>query len=1194
MRNKLQHLGMSLLTISIATTSLFGQYNQDKEGRAFLPIPSSLERSAKKQRLFSTASTAQLSIPSSGVVVGGDAWTGPNYAPGAGLVSIGDVNGDGKGDLMQRFINLPILDTPELEDYHQVQYELYFGDLSSPSQIITEFYMIYPVGDLNDDGFNDAIFRSTSDNDYYSIAFGSVNGYQHSAFGFGFPPINFQSYKSGDFNDDGFLDVLFSANNAMGGTEMYLLKGNAQGEGITLQPVNNEPAAQQILAFHRISDNKDYVAALIRGVSTVEFSIASIDTDGNWTEAQYLATGLNYSSVDYVDVAQASVDSELDIVVRINGESNLHIISSDLQNGLFNPTPVFVSSSIAVNQLYVVGDLNGDGSSDLLAYNSFDINQAKFISGSTISDGISESDLLDLGLLGAKTGIAFANNHHDATQSQFSFGDIVNLGTDDVIVERNIASPSEFLVQAASLDANSEPVVINLNAPVRQQNHEYIYNANAGDWDGDGIDDFAYLKNVFGPGSHVFIKKSSGGEIQFNFTDLNFFGVPTFEDMNGDGLPEMIIRIRRHENDHLIETVDVYSASSTNQTDPMVTIRVADRFPNSPNMVLLTFQKVGDVTGDGKPDLVATSGNGENKSYLMVENNGSYSFSPIQAWANSAGSIGDINYDGINDFVVNDFNTSSVRIFLGEQNPSSSTEFFPYQEINQNNLDFYTPGSFSAFAFRVETGDYNGDGYHDIATTVFNSYDAPGSSDGSYYLWIFDGYDGGVESFPSNAFVFDNADFAPFTTNSSFPTQLGEIQTLPDLNGDGSDELLVSTMGSFYITNAMILMGGLSTGIELIDYEMGDFRVLLEAPNQQVGLGVPAFFINAGYSVAVGDFDNDGVLQVVLPQYQDGNFQSNPQYNYDLMIPEVEIPAPIEITMIEDVEDDQGGWVRIHVDGFLFDEEFLEEADYRPDWVIWRKNAVGEWVHVSTIPYVENAAKYAEVSVPKTVPTGTNPDASTSYEFMVSSFWGEYKSESMIGYALDNIAPNQPSGMRAISQTNTVLMEWNPVLVSDLLEYAVYQIVDGERSTTDLGRTTSNELVIDKQALSGTNVELTVIAIDKNNNESVSTQKVNVDITTSSESFGMDVPTTFALRQNYPNPFNPSTTIKFDVPEQAHVKINVFDVMGRRVATLVDQNMSAGYHSIAFDASRLASGTYIYTFESDKGTRFTQRMTLVK
>jgi hypothetical protein len=1146
----------------------------------------------------STSTSAQISIPSSGIMVGGDAWTGPNYSPGSGLISIGDVNGDGKDDLMQLFENLPNLSTSELEDYIPKQYELYFDDLASVSQTITDVHRIYPVADLNNDGFNDAIFRDTPGNDFYSIAFGSATGYAPSTFGFGFPPVNFLSYKSGDFNGDGFNDVLFRANNAMGATEMYLLKGNAQQEGITLQPVNNEPSTSMLLAFHRNSDNKDYLVSVDLSSSNVNLSIATIDATGQWIEAQRIETGLNVEFMNYIDVAQITSDDEMDVVFRVNDESTLYVVESDTENGLFNSTLTTRSSSNSFQSIYFVGDLNNDSTDDLLAYNSYNLNQAKIILGTSIADGIAESDLMDTDVLGAKSAFPLANNHHNPNKPSFAFGNIANSVNDDFITVRSIASPSEYIVQSASLGANSVVEASNLNAPVRQQNHEYIYNANAGDWDGDGIDDFSYLKNVFGPGSHVFIKKSTGGEIRFDFTDLNFFGVPTFEDLDGDGAPEMIIRIRRHENESLIETIDIYSAASTNQTTPVTTIRMADRFPDFPNGLFNTFQKVGDVTGDGVADLIAaTSFFGNERMFLMHQSNENIVFSRINAWGNSVGNIGDINYDGINDFVVNHFNTSSIRVFLGVENPTEFTEFNFYDEITQNSLEFYTPGEILSFGFRVETGDFNGDGFQDVATTSFASNDAPGSDNGSYYLWIYEGNDDGLDYYPSQAFIFDNADFAPFNTMNQHPDQLGEIQTIPDLNGDGSDELLVSTFGNFFITNAMILMGGLEIGFDFTDYELGDFRVLLEAPNQRVGLGVPANFINTSYSVAVGDFDNDGIVQVVLPQYMDANFQSNPQYNYDLDLPEIEVPAPIEITMIEDVEDDQGGWVRIHVGGFLFDEALAESEDFfmfRPDWVIWRKNAAGQWVHVSTIPYIENGAKYAEVAIPKTVPTGTTPDETNSYEFMVSIFEGEYQTEPMIGFALDNIAPNQPAGIKAISQTNTVLVEWNPVLVSDLLEYAVYQVIDGELSPSDLGRTSSNEIVIDKSLLEGTSVELTVVAIDKNNNASVATQAVNVDITTSNETQVSDLPTSFALRQNYPNPFNPSTTIKFDMPEQAHVKINVYDVMGRKVATLVDQSMGAGYHSIAFDASRLASGTYIYTFESDKGTRFTQRMTLLK
>jgi spore coat protein A, manganese oxidase len=72
------------------------------------------------------------------------------------------------------------------------------------------------------------------------------------------------------------------------------------------------------------------------------------------------------------------------------------------------------------------------------------------------------------------------------------------------------------------------------------------------------------------------------------------------------------------------------------------------------------------------------------------------------------------------------------------------------------------------------------------------------------------------------------------------------------------------------------------------------------------------------------------------------------------------------------------------------------------------------------------------------------------------------------------------------------------------------------------------------------------------------------------------VPTDFVLEQNYPNPFNPATRITYGLPRDGRVSLEVFDVLGRRVAVLVDEEKTAGYHDAMFDASRLTSGVYMY------------------
>jgi Zn-dependent metalloprotease len=74
---------------------------------------------------------------------------------------------------------------------------------------------------------------------------------------------------------------------------------------------------------------------------------------------------------------------------------------------------------------------------------------------------------------------------------------------------------------------------------------------------------------------------------------------------------------------------------------------------------------------------------------------------------------------------------------------------------------------------------------------------------------------------------------------------------------------------------------------------------------------------------------------------------------------------------------------------------------------------------------------------------------------------------------------------------------------------------------------------------------------------------------------GKSLPETFTLNQNYPNPFNPSTQIKFELPETAEVTIKIYNIVGQEVATLVNQEMQAGFHNTSFAADNLASGVYI-------------------
>jgi hypothetical protein len=101
------------------------------------------------------------------------------------------------------------------------------------------------------------------------------------------------------------------------------------------------------------------------------------------------------------------------------------------------------------------------------------------------------------------------------------------------------------------------------------------------------------------------------------------------------------------------------------------------------------------------------------------------------------------------------------------------------------------------------------------------------------------------------------------------------------------------------------------------------------------------------------------------------------------------------------------------------------------------------------------------------------------------------------------------------------------------------------------------------------------------------------DLATSIDEFN-NIPKEFFVDQNYPNPFNPSTSIQFGLPAQADVTLIIYDILGREVARLINnQVMNAGTYKFNFNASQLASGTYIYRLQADQKVEV-KKMLLLK
>ena len=100
-------------------------------------------------------------------------------------------------------------------------------------------------------------------------------------------------------------------------------------------------------------------------------------------------------------------------------------------------------------------------------------------------------------------------------------------------------------------------------------------------------------------------------------------------------------------------------------------------------------------------------------------------------------------------------------------------------------------------------------------------------------------------------------------------------------------------------------------------------------------------------------------------------------------------------------------------------------------------------------------------------------------------------------------------------------------------------------------------------------------------------------LATGVEASGNVVPAVYELSQNYPNPFNPATLIEYSIPHAGRVRLQVFNLLGKEVATLVDEQQGAGTYKARFEGSALASGTYFYRLQSD-GFSQTKKFLLVK
>lgn len=329
------------------------------------------------------------------------------------------------------------------------------------------------------------------------------------------------------------------------------------------------------------------------------------------------------------------------------------------------------------------------------------------------------------------------------------------------------------------------------------------------------------------------------------------------------------------------------------------------------------------------------------------------------------------------------------------------------------------------------------------------------------------------------------------------------------------------------------------------------------------------------------DFDNDGVIDSEEENptwtYTEGGFYSVKLIVSDSSSQAIELKKefitvlsehPL-IKKISDMPNDQGGWVKVEFLKSVFDtdnlglpttnsvELYTVEISDGTDWIAAATTvAYGKDKYSILVPTIKDSTKYEHGLLEFRVIAGMEE--------------GNYVSQVVSGYSVDNLAPSTSSNLTGgLFFDESVKLNWQPIIDSDLESYSVYKSLDG--SSFELQGFIGDTTYYDNDILPG-NIFYYVKAVDRSGNESAPSNIINFLITDVAN--GSSLPDKFSLEQNYPNPFNPSTLIKYEVPEPSNVKIEIFNMLGQRMAIIVNDHKTAGFYESTWNAQNLPSGVY--------------------
>jgi len=538
----------------------------------------------------------------------------------------------------------------------------------------------------------------------------------------------------------------------------------------------------------------------------------------------------------------------------------------------------------------------------------------------------------------------------------------------------------------------------------------------------------------------------------------------------------------------------------------------------------------GDINNDNYLDLFVPDA-WEDKTNILFLNNGDGSFTQITTGpvvtdtsTSSGGCFGDFNNDGYLDLFVQNYFNRSNHLYINNGD-ATFTKITSGQIVNDGGN-----------SFNSSVADYDNDGNLDIfvdngAFTVQgeNNFLYKGNGDGSF-VKIIDGdiVNDGEKSLSSGWCDYDDdGDIDLFVANSDPFNGIAINNFLYQNNGDGTFTKLDSGL--------LVTDGGISIGVSWGDYDNDlDFDL----------------FVANWFNTKNFLYQNNG----------DGTFTkitSGPVVN-------------------DRGHSDAGAWGDYDNDGDL---DLYVANDYNQNNFFYSNNGDGTFTKITTGDFVNdggrsNGATWADYDndgyLDLFVPNGAKPSQSNCLYKNNGTFNNNWINIKCVGTISNKSAIGTVIKIKSIINSKSV---WQMRQVSGQTGFNAQNSFNAEFGLGD--GTSVDSLII--QWPSGNLDIYTNIAVNKFY-ESVELQGLNIILSIGNKS--SEIAKEITLFQNYPNPFNPSTTIEFTIQRTERVKLTVYNILGHKVVTLINNRLTPGEYNYVWNASAYASGVYFYQLKT--------------